>query len=364
MTESAVSKARGSLQSHPILGWTLLGVLVAGLLLLLALGVLRLEADGDEFELKSGIAPAEYLYLDPERVGSYLAQAENGLTESEKRQSKAITNLSGEAGLEGVKLGGSLQTERSIEETIKPTDNSRLHRLVSRLQSREVKIDELPALSTLDFNARVRALRKALTRVPPGGFVKIEHAQVVPPRYVRLYYSLKQAVSDRSVLALGLKPRDLPSARDFVDRVGENPRLPLFVRLGSPVQEPRSLAPEPPDRGLPSARPDASEERVTLLLTAQFANFAPQSSLFRTTLTVVGKVIHRPVSVPSGTSADYRHEYFDEETVSTFAPPLRAAPDALQRKLGVRRGQIEPQLRAQVRVVPPGLVILPVAIFR
>jgi hypothetical protein len=337
--------------------WALAAVLGVVLVIVLLIDLL---ADNNQFDLGSVTAPAEYLYLDTERVGSYLAQAENGLTEEEKRTRKEITSLSGEAGLEGVKLGGSVQRERAAEQTVKPTDNSRFYRLLTRLGDEGVEVNGQPALVELDFSKSRAEITKSMEKVQQGGFVEIRNARIARPPYVVLYYSLRQAVSDRSALTLGiLKPRDVDDARKLVTRVGDNPRLPLFARAVAESPEDNLEEIKNADNRAESERPP------TVFLTAQFANFAPASSLFRTRLSVLGKVIHKPVKAPAlpRKKLNFRQRYVDEESISTFAPALRSASARVQRALGVRRGKIERTLTRRLSVVFPHLVVLPVAIY-
>src|SRR5829696_4367624 len=79
--------------------------------------------------------PAEFLYLDEERIDYYLAQVNGGDYDSETVTRKLSETLSGEVTAAGVgKGGGSSTEEASAQRELKPTDASSFFALKNGLE--------------------------------------------------------------------------------------------------------------------------------------------------------------------------------------------------------------------------------------
>jgi hypothetical protein len=104
---------------------------------------------------------------------------------------------------------------------------------------------------------------------------------------------------------------------------------------------------------------------VDLLLPIQLANLSSEQSLLAGPVTLVGKLV-RAVRTPG-------EIYVDDASLATFNGPLTAIDD-LTRTLdtfsldieGIDLGikQLDPELTADAVVLPPGAVILPIAIYK
>jgi hypothetical protein len=245
--------------------------------------------------------PGEYLYLDSPRVVTYLSQVEDGLKSGERVTLSRTQTAGGSVTAGGIGLQGTAQSQRSLEETVTPTETSLFYRLEARLRDHRwlEKLNATPA----NFSQ----FRTALANVDEGSFVEIHNCRLVLPAYAIVYRGLKQRI----------------------------PTLPLTLTVQAPL----------------------GEKNVELLFPVAYSSLANEPSLYSTRLTVLGKVIRQvdeahPLYIDSETNAA-----FDFDLEHEKKQLRRAAP-----QLGVR--SLENAFRAAVTVDAPGTVILPIAIFK
>lgn len=262
-------------------------------------------------DINPRIRPAEFLYLDNDRVVAFLSQLEDGLSDSERQTLSRTSGI--EVGLTRVVTGtASREATGTVERVVTPTGASRFNRLRNRLQDRGW-LQSLEGRELLPLVTRDRFF-KNLRRAREGGFVEVAHVRLTVPPPVTVYrFARRSGGAD---------------AKRFVQLVGPNPRVPLSLR---------------------------AERSPSLLFVGRYASLADESSLFFGEVTVLGKVIRQ---VPSG--AIYR----DNEALASYGPALQLAPPLILRQLKIRPPSLAPNLRDGVTVTAPGAVIIPIAIYK
>ena len=309
-----------------------------------------------------GIPPPDYAYLDTARVALYLGQLQGGLAKSEQlsQQLNSGRNASLTAG--GVSIGGSVGASSSLERVVTPTATARFYQLLDQLGRNGY-------LHTIDAAAPPKQLVRAFSAVPEGSFVRLQNCTLRLPGYVQLgrlslgssgYLSASNAVSSAgqtdpaAQVAIGealqaagrIKaflgpPVSIASAqtekqlrsgiRALAKTVRRNPRVPVSTCDGKPDLHPRG---------------------VDLLFPIRLGGLSSESSLLAGPVTVVGKLVRRV-----RTNAD---TYVDEDSLAVFDHGVQAVdvgatgPDT---SLGM-------ELASDVTVLPPGAVILPLAIYK
>jgi hypothetical protein len=322
--------------------------------------------------------PAEYLYLDTQRVLAYLGQIEGGLTAQEKRttsQAKSVT-----AGVKGgllADLGGSASTSASVEQVVTPTATDRFFSLLIKLRSGRERVGSRnsPWLKTL--NLRVTAgtgkkdIERALATVEVGDFVRLNHAHLFLPAYAALAPKVRYAArsarsaappvvgsptpTPASTRGPGVTPSSIGQQRSidaYLRRLGPNPTLPFVAYALDANQVDRHAA--------------------TFFVPAAYQGLLDNERLLAGDLTVVGKVIYedlRPLvrdACPSATRPDLPScTYFDRETLATFGPALGKAPKPVLKRLGYDTpGRARGAVQRSVTFGTPVVVVLPVAIYQ
>ncbi len=345
-----------------VLGWALLTGRRAVLLFLGSgvgglIGWSLLAGEGpDSFDFDTGLAPAEYLYLDNGRVLSYLSQVKGDLSENEKRSIKVTQSLN--AGIEQspAKVGASRSTEQFVEQVVTPTAASNFFRFLDELQGGGAPKTYLKTLEAGKFDSGdYRSFEE-------GDFVALEGVTVRLPPYAADYYFVKRfgsayterASADRLGCLL-LRKAERRSVREWLRPFGRNPRVTLTASARSAQTDKLGL--------------------VKILLPVEYSSLADEQSLLaRARLTVVGKVIRR--IEPGG------DDYVDTPTRTVFGPRLRKIPRLLlakkdcttaprrrqvarERKARLRnlRKKLFKNLKKDTRLQSRGLLILPVAIY-
>jgi hypothetical protein len=245
--------------------------------------------------------PGEYLYLDSARVATYLSQVEDGLTSNEALTLSRTDSVGGNVSAGGIGVQGTTQSQRSLQETVTPTDASLFYRFEARLRSHDW-------LHTVNATPRNFAeFKLALSSLDEGSFVLIHNCRLVLPAYAAAYRAFKQQV----------------------------PTLPLTLDVAAP----------------------SGEKDFELLFPVAFSALANEPSLFSTRLTLVGKII-RQVD-------DAHPRYVDAETRASFDFDLAHAGSRLRRTpLTGSRSKLERAFSVAVTVNTPGAVILPIAIIK
>ena len=352
---------------------------VAAAVLALIGGVFGYAFANDDLEHASlsedpGIAPAEYLYLDNARVLAYLSQVGGGLTQREERSITATRSLDAGVQTGAFKAGGTAQSQAFVKQVVTPTATSNYFRLLDKLQDRREEAGKI-----IEVDA-AKLLPERWDEIREGSFVKVTGVEFALPTYATDYFFLRRSGSPRlrRIGALEqtfkLGSDQVAQVQEWLRRFGKNPRITFSFEV--------------PRQGGP----------VRMLVPAQYAALADEQSLITGgELTLVGKVVRK---------VDGDHEEFvDGQTLGAFAPALGAMPRFLiERKRraeqqyiarlrkGSKRRGAPPELRApererlklaeeqkrsmttpenlvtnlkdETRLDRPGLVVIPVAVYK
>jgi hypothetical protein len=325
--------------------------------------------------------PFEFLFIDVNRLGSYLAQLEGGAFARESLGEKVVKSTSGSVEVVNtLKAGGSSEEEEFVERQVTPTASSSLVELEEDLEN--LKDENTVETFIHTFSTHISAKENGL-RVSDGRFV-IFHAAVRAPIYLDPYVALHDAatasalfpVRSRNRVARTRAKARRDAARKFERQVGENPRAVIAL-------QPTQHANGKPHEELPG--------EVTLLMPIHLDQLNQDPSLLRAggEFTVVGKVVRvfGKHVVTEKTPIAHRHSYVDFSTLEAWQRPLRTAPDGLicrasyactvaiegsghiaraQRRRWIRhtRQEMLTALKRDTRIDGKGAVILPVAIYR
>lgn len=315
--------------------------------------------------------PFEFLYIDSGRIADYLAQLEGGEVGQAHRIKKEIRQEKGELSADGVAVGAEAQQENEIESTLVPTASSGLD-VILRDVGPEIRKFEPNDWSSLDGLA-------------DGSLVRIRTRYLLSPGYIRPYVIVSTAATLAALFprrGSGEHARRLAASRRhrvrvFADRIGSDPRITLDI--------------DPP------RPPKGKEGPVKVLLPIEYKNLTRERSLIEKeeghftggTLTVVGKVARvfrgRGPSSGSGARPGFHPEFVDYATRESWQGPIRHTSKSLLERIGcdcrvvraIGRGSggaearplhgrrcLLTKLRRQTRLFAPGVVILPLAIYK
>jgi hypothetical protein len=310
--------------------------------------------------------PAEYLYLDSDRVLAYLGQIDGGLPTTAKRTSMQMTSQSGT--LKGgliAEVTGSAERQTSIEETVTPAATDRFYDLLQKLRNgaatragrRYPWLSEMNAM--LGSDADAAKAYDGLARLREGDFVRLENAHLFLPRYA--------ALAPRARYARAYAPGDLlrrPAPLDIAAPARQDRDVKRYLRsLGADPVLPFVVPSLWTSTGLRSV------SAPTFLVPARYSALLDNARLVSGNLSIVGKVIYigrrnadRPDCAASDASS--KCSYLDRQTVATFAPALARARHSVLELLRMSRGEIAPDVIKSVRFKAPFVVILPVAIYQ
>jgi hypothetical protein len=318
-----------------------------------------------------GIPPPEYLYLDNARVLAYLAQIEGGLSAGEKRSRSLTEESSASVSAGGVGAGGSRKAEDFVEETVTPTTTSRFYRLLDRLRAKGY-------LHDVDLSSSRAGAAQELARAPEGSFVRLENCALRLPTYIQML-KLIRASGGRIAAARAYENAfgGSPAAIDAVAKAWNAahpqgpPMLPYPPYIDATPGRGKRLA----QAATAFARGVARRPRIPLgscggseparrggldfLFPLSLAALSSEESLLSGRVNVLGKLIRNV-----RTQGD---AYVDSNLLSTFLAPITALHDALLRD--PPRGYTDDpglleELYADVTVLPPGGLIIPVAIYK
>ena len=344
------------------------GVVVTIVVIAAAAGFAIASREPDvDFAFDPPEKPAEYLYLDVARVLTYLPQAEGGLPENEtvsiEGTHSVSVDLKGTAG----GAGGSAQRKRSASRSLTPTTGSRFLALLDHIdEDEQLKQLDLDDFDPDDFNA-----------LEEGDFVRLVGADVRMPSYASDYDINK---TRKHIIVASRQKAYTPKQRGklnaFLAAVGENPRVSFLLT------------------------PKSEGQLYSLLLPAQYSLLSAEPTLLTGEHTVIGKVMRRLDSSNSEEDAGFGSPlYTDVATIASFRAALdqlpefwlklraRAARQSLEEtrrrlKIGAddpafrerieefkdsplrTKTRLKQQLHAQTTITAPGLVILPIAIYK
>ena len=317
--------------------------------------------DGETGDLRgrdAAIAPPDYAYLDSARVALYLGQLEGGLAESEKLTEELTQNRNATFAASGFQIGGSAAKSSAVERVVTPSATARFYRLLDSL-------DAHGFLRTVDAAAGGKALARSFAGIPEGSFVRLRNCSLQLPAYVEFGQAVpaRKRISptqawDAYVAAGGateaaqtieaanfaagriqglvgtgtfsaperLKRRLAAAAAELARIVRQNPRVP--ASCGEAAN---------PARGA-----------LDLLVPIRLGEISPERSLLAGPVTVVGKVVR---AVRASGDA-----YVDNASLALFDEPVATA--------GLWGIGDADALAADVTVLEPGAVILPIAIYK
>jgi hypothetical protein len=256
------------------------------------------------------VLPAEYAYLDVDRVTTYLSQITNGLTSGEQRTLTHAQELAGSIE-KGIKVGITQTSTASVQETITPTTTSQFSLLVRRLREGRYKSGKQWLTSFACFpsdgeNAAWERLRK----LPEGAFVLLRGCRVTFPDYGLIF-----------------------------PYFAHPPSIPLRLAIGE------------------------GKRRVNLLLPLAVTSVT-DTSLFVGHSTVVGKLLRTVAQRPYADLVAWAR--FDQ-ALTQLGPRLHKIPfpgSSVNEKSGMPPQEyLRRQVQAKLRL-RHGAVILPIAIYK
>lgn len=301
--------------------------------------------------------PAEFLYLDAERVNAYLAQVNGGSFDAETVTRKLSGNFKGKAGVPGIEGEASEARETAVQREVRPTDASSFFALQNG-------IDEQGWLNRIRLNSFETHV-EPLARKGVGDFVIFETTALLSPRYLNAYLAVRNKRTIGAIFPEFEERRE--KAEGFFDAVGPNPRVVFALQ---PKERVGSRAKTKPFVYLMPM--DASR------LTAERSLLKYGGGRF----TVVGKLVR---TFPEKQD-DPPPAYIDSATRETWEQPLRRAPGELlcrtdpscinevrgkkladedrRRAINKTRHDTLTALEEQTEIARQGAVILPVAIYK
>jgi hypothetical protein len=300
--------------------------------------------------------PAEYLYLDSERVFAYLGQLLGGLSASQTRSDSIEDALT--ANVKGgslAELSRSQKKLQSVQEVVTPTAADRFYRLLIVLRqgkSRRPSAREANWLFTLDGHPGPESygtFKKRLTDIHEGDFVRIVDAHLVLPPFA--------AFLPKTRYATPYTPPRVARPKHFgrlLDRPGGARELSRYRKL---------LGANPT---LPFVLPVRGYVRLTVFVPARYEALFDNPRLLSGNLTVVGKVIFKDPRLPGEKPCRllaHRCDYVDRQTIASWGSALAKGPPQVRQVLGVE-GQPVDAVRAFVRFGVPVMVVLPIAIYQ
>lgn len=342
------------------------GVLIAAVALLLADEV-RDRLAGDLLEPDT--APAEYLYLDNARVRAYLGQLVDGLPESEKRTLVDSEELAAEVKAGGAGLSDKQTRSTTTDTLVKPTVADRFYLLLRLLRAGDSDDESGNSRNWLtDLGGQTEGpqnVYEAACKVREGDFVRIRNAHLTLSPYAAVLpnatYALLDLEGGIDAPAPGIFTPRTRAKRRQVKRyrrsLGKDPRLPFIVR---------QLSSEPgPGRSA----------GVTFFIPARYLGLRNEPSLISGTLTIVGKVVYRNlgrtdkrggarVSCGEPVHPSVPESYVDRQTVATFVPALIDGPDFVVNNLEFTEGTIAGNVRRNMTVKAPVVVVIPIAMYQ
>jgi len=311
-----------------------------------------------------GIPPPEYVYLDNARVLAYLSQIEGGLSQSEKRTRKVSATRNAGASAGGVEAGGSAASESFVEATVTPTATTSFYRLLDRLGDKGY-------LTELDASAPPAVFARELGAAAEGSFVRITNCRLRLPTYVQTEqvidetpgpitafeaaltakrgteqeFLAKEAARVKAALDAG-KAVSTTGTGTYAFTAADERRLTLAAKRFAAAIPPTARVPLSTCAGRVLQRP-----RPDLLFPVTLDGLTDERSLLAGPVTVVGKVV-RQVRKPEDS-------YVDRKALAAYSQPVGAIDDALESE-----EPMSDELSDDVAVLPPGAVILPLAIYK
>lgn len=344
-------KALDGPQRWGLVALAVLGAFVLGLLLDGYQPRFPLGQDEDEEKVERPL-PAEFLYLDNERVGAYLAQLNGGIAKSERLSQTLTKEENASASTNFFEVGASSQRQNFVERQVTPTAAANFFRLYALLLDQE-KLHPVSVEDLEDFG-----------QLGEGAFVRFESHDLRPPTYVNSYLVVRQAGTLKALFPTAgtssyerervLDTRD--NAENYARQIGPNPRI-VFA-----------LTPR-------------ERKGIRFLLPVRYQQLTDERSLIKDgggRFTVVGKVARAFRTARNGKRVVYR----DSPTIETWRNPLEHVPgplllrssrlcatpagasEAVELDPAELRDCVLDRLMEQTTIPRRGAVILPIAIYK
>ncbi len=330
------------------------------------------------FEFSSTEVPGEYLYLDPERVVSYLAQIRGGFS-SEETQTESESVSEAASAEAAVSARIERRRETGVSRVVTATTAADFLNLLDKLQDPRVqqpvrveRVDARPEAATPEEAGR--AFADDLMGLTEGDFVIVRNLRVLMPRHVRPYDTIRRL----GVANLAADSATRGELRRYLAAVGPDPTIVLNVGAHALNDDGGSLPPPPPGDGEgvcpPLAWPAFGERwpaqdpvNARILMPVRYGLLAPESSLLSGgDSIVVGKVI-RVLREPPDPAAKPRETdvcFTDEQARRTFTLTQDRIPEAALSAAGTDRDGIANAARGYAQAIAPAAVVIPVAIYR
>jgi hypothetical protein len=316
----------------------------------------------------SGLAPddppAEYLYLDSQRVNAYLGQIQGGLALQETRN---VTETSSS----NVDVGGGLLKDlnqsnglsQSVTSVVTPLATDRFYTLLLKLRqgSEHRNGTTVPWLPSIDAQITsqnsVDRVRAELRDLREGDFVRIYNARLFLPPYASFVPKAHYAdpflsggfnVPPSTSVAAAQSIAQREKIDSYLRELGNDPTLPFVAYT----------------------LPSLNSQIVTFLVPARYRALLDNGRLLTGRLIIVGKVIYKDLrrtndsGCGGGETVNLSCEYVDRQTVQTYGSALLKAPQSILSYLGVTRRDVVGNVSASMTFRAPVLVVLPVAIYQ
>jgi hypothetical protein len=347
-------------------GWSLFWAGVIGLLVIavviLAVGIpLRspFGTEGASVE-EPQLRPAEFLYLDNQRVLAYLAEMQGGTTSSEQVSRKLTNSVGGKLALKGLfEAGGSTEEENVSQRVVTPTAASSYMELFANLDAQN-KLRRLP----------LRCV-SCMEGLEEGEILLFKTDSMVAPVYVNPYLAVRQSATLSALFPMSsndeVKRKVVSAQREaamkFANQVGDDPRIVFALR--------------PNGEGA---------HAVQYLLPLNYRELTSERSLLKFgggEFAVLGKVVR--IFPETGRKPKQGEQaYVDSPTRETWSRPLKRAiapllcrayplcvrtikgEDAEERAMTISRtrGEMNSALINQSQIHRRGAVIIPIAIYK
>jgi hypothetical protein len=315
------------------------GVLLVSLIVALDLvGVLDVFGDEQIEPSSSSRLPEEFLYLDDERVDAYLGQLRGGLSPTEQRSLRLTKKIDARLGVEPVvQVGGTAEKTESIERTVFLRAADRFFQLESELEARYTHVDV--GLEFKEIEARSNACPeiKKLLRIKEGQILRILGANLRVPAYAlalakvahadQFHTDYQKKVSNKTFARLAQEGQR--GLKRYVKSLGDDPQLPFWIK---------------------------PKGRCEVFMPARYSKVNDAPSMLTGPVTIVGKVVRR---LTKG-----EQTYFDVDTAVRWERALRESTPGVRRTLGLNRRWLRQMVNSTATVHYPGLVVLPLAIYK
>jgi hypothetical protein len=236
-------------KGHKVLTGIAIGAVGAGLIVFLANELPSLCGSSSKSSSRSALwkGPVEFLYLDRTRLVSYLDQLEGGGIGKAIEKTKQLQEAKAGASLEGIDVGASSQEENEVEKTLTPVASSEVWTMLEKLEEEKeihrINLRQLESDASSSSEGpeepqpRSPRRRRAAEPIREGWLVDFPTRELLNPAYIRPYEILHHGAT---LTALFEGRRDAPTtdrrasvqrkkAQAFAKEVGPNPPIALSI---------------------------------------------------------------------------------------------------------------------------------------